>query len=553
MTSPHVRRLTSRRNRTTARFIDYATRHGVSASALAGVRLPWYEFRSGDLGSAPDGTGQSGDIAEILIFDEIGGSFGVDATDFVQELNAVTASRIRLRINSPGGSVFDALAIANALRHHPAYVSAYVDGLAASAASFVATAADEVTMMPGSQMMIHDASAMSDGNSVDMARMATFLDRQSDNIAGLYALKAGGEVDHWRELMRAETWLYGVEAVDLGLADRTYSDTSARVEARMMRSFDLTPFRYAGREQAPEPAGVRRAVVEVDTAKAQVQIDTLTARIDALGGDMQARSATAPVAGDLASAARDRAAAMGTDGGTRAALPVDTGRARLVPATAQLKARMTERNGQQLYYLDGIASVTDRRYRMWDTFGEYDEIVERSAFAETLAASPDVAFLLNHKGMTMARTQANTLTLSMTERGLRSQAWLNPKRQDVCDLVVAIEDGNITEMSFAFMLEEGVWADDFTTFRITRLSMDRGDVSAVNYGANPYTSIAARSREILADLDQLPPGLARAALARLSARNDVDTASVPPAPALPAPAPRAAEDVDFYLAMLNLA
>jgi hypothetical protein len=66
------------------------------------------------------------------------------------------------------------------------------------------------------------------------------------------------------------------------------------------------------------------------------------------------------------------------------------------------------------------------------------------------------------------------------------------------------------------MLEEGWWSEDFTTFKITKLDIHRGDVSAVNYGANPYTSIAARSREILADLEQLPEGAKRAALARLT-------------------------------------
>lgn len=233
------------------------------------------------------------------------------------------------------------------------------------------------------------------------------------------------------------------------------------------------------------------------------------------------------VATDLASASRARAAALGGSNAqkTRSLLPSDTGQARMVPAGAHLKAALTERNGQQLYHLDGIASVTDRRYRMWDTFGEYDEVVDRAAFADTLANNPDVAFLLNHKGMTMARTHAGTLELSLTDQGLRSQAWLNPKRQDVQDLVLAIEDKNITEMSFAFMLEDGVWDEDFTTFRITRLSLDRGDVSAVNYGANPYTSIAARSSEILADLDRMPAGMARAALARLSARGDVAAAA----------------------------
>jgi hypothetical protein len=122
----------------------------------------------------------------------------------------------------------------------------------------------------------------------------------------------------------------------------------------------------------------------------------------------------------------------------------------------------------------------------------------------------------------MARTANDTLNLSMDDVGLRTEAWLNPKRQDVSDLVLAIEDRDITEMSFAFMLDEGWWSDDFETFKITKVSLDRGDVSAVNYGANPFTSIAARQQEILTDLRLAGPGVARAALAELMQRADFE-------------------------------
>jgi len=251
-----------------------------------------------------------------------------------------------------------------------------------------------------------------------------------------------------------------------------------------------------------------------------------------------------------ADAAKARAAAIGGTGGPEVRdhnPPQETGRARLLPATAQLRAKLETRGDQQYYHLEGIASVTDKAYRMWDMFGEYDEIVERGAFTDTLAANPDVAFLLNHKGMTMARTSAGTLQLAMADDGLKSDAWLNPKRQDVKDLILAIEERSITEMSFAFMLEEGWWSEDFQTFKISKLNIDRGDVSAVNYGANPYTSIAARSREIFADLDHLPTGAARAALDQLAARQDLVVAAPEPQPE---PAPEAS--ISFYEALLNL-
>ncbi len=156
--------------------------------------------------------------AEVCIYDEIG-YFGVSANDFIRDLSAIKASTISLRINSPGGDVFDGVAIYNAIRRHKATVTAYVDGIAASAASFIAMAADRVVMSPHSQMMIHEASGLVIGNADDMRQMADILDKSSDNIASIYAQKAGGSVEEWRARMRDETWMSDREAVDLGLAD----------------------------------------------------------------------------------------------------------------------------------------------------------------------------------------------------------------------------------------------------------------------------------------------------------------------------------------------
>jgi HK97 family phage prohead protease len=205
--------------------------------------------------------------------------------------------------------------------------------------------------------------------------------------------------------------------------------------------------------------------------------------------------------------------------------------ARMLPFPALMRAEAVEWNGMGRYQLDGIASTTEQPYRMFDMFGEYDEVIDRAAFNETLSADPDVAFLVNHKGVTMARSRPNgrgyrSLELSVGATGLQSRAFLNPERQDVKDLVHAIRDNDITEMSFAFRIDDGEWDEDFTKFRIRKVDLNRGDVSAVNYGANPYTSIAARSTELLRDLDRLPVGAARAALERLQARRELQTTVV---------------------------
>lgn len=270
-----------------------------TAADLRNLKLPWYVIRNADT-PAPDGPPQKktapdeepdGDepAAEILIYDEIGGSFGVAAEDFVLDLQGITASNIDVRINSPGGSVFDAVAIYNALVKHPANVTTYVDSLAASAASIIAMAGDQCVMMVGSQMMIHDALGAEMGNSRAFREMADFLDRQTENLATIYLAKAGDNgtsLDDWLKMMADETWMFAQEAVDLGLADSVYtraaqremmppeedqpeeSDDAAAVEdeetdpenaadidALMAITHRLTNrgYKYSGRNKAPAP------------------------------------------------------------------------------------------------------------------------------------------------------------------------------------------------------------------------------------------------------------------------------------------------------------
>jgi len=158
------------------------------------------------------------DSVEIGLYDEIG-MYGVSASDFVSELQAVDTGRITLRINSPGGDVFDGLAILNSLRNHRAVIDVVVDGLAASAASFIAQAGDTVKMSPNSVMMIHEASGVCLGNASDMRELADLLDKTSANIANIYSRRSGRSAEEHRAAMRDETWYTDREAVDAGLAD----------------------------------------------------------------------------------------------------------------------------------------------------------------------------------------------------------------------------------------------------------------------------------------------------------------------------------------------
>ena len=193
----------------------------------AGTR--WYEIRN------------QGGRATVRIYQEIG-YWGITAEDFAAELGALTASEIEVQINSPGGDVFDGVAITNILGAHPARIVAVVQGIAASAASFIATSADELVMNPGSMLMIHDASGGVWGWADDMRQMAVLLDQISDNIAGMYAVKAGGTAAEWRERMLAETWYTAEEAVTAGLADSVGAASTADAPADAQVDDDPSPF-----------------------------------------------------------------------------------------------------------------------------------------------------------------------------------------------------------------------------------------------------------------------------------------------------------------------
>jgi ATP-dependent protease ClpP protease subunit len=202
------------------------------------------------------------DEAEVMLYDEVGGWFGATADQFIADLRGITAPNLRLRINSPGGSVFEGIAIANAVRSHPANVTVQVDGIAASIASVIAMAGDRIEMAPNSMLMIHDASGVCLGNASDMEEMAELLDLISDNIADAYASRAGGTRDQWRDRMRAETWYLPEDAVENGLADEAVqvpkSGTPAEPneeesEPDMARAYDLAAYGYTGpRREEPK-------------------------------------------------------------------------------------------------------------------------------------------------------------------------------------------------------------------------------------------------------------------------------------------------------------
>lgn len=223
---------------------------------------------------------------EVLIYSEIGDSWwgeSVSATNFTRLIDELDVDTLTVRINSPGGDVFDGTAIMNSLKRHPAHVTAIVDGLAASAASFIAVGgADELIMAEGSQLMIHDPISWGAGNAAEFAKTVSMLDKIADQMAGIYARKAGTPATEWREAMREETWFTAEEAVATGLADSIEGSIPADLDvAAFAGGRVFATFKHSGRGDAPAPAILnRRGQPPAGTAPTGAEGGTMTFRND---------------------------------------------------------------------------------------------------------------------------------------------------------------------------------------------------------------------------------------------------------------------------------
>ena len=160
--------------------------------------------------------------AEVYLYDVIGEDMfgGVSAKNFADQLDAVgPLDTITVRINSPGGSVFDGTAIYNTLKRNQARKIVEIEGVAASAASFIAMAGDEIHMAENAFMMIHQAQGFAMGPESEMRKMADVLDKMDETIAKIYANRSGRKPDTMMRMMVDETWFTAQEAVDAKLAD----------------------------------------------------------------------------------------------------------------------------------------------------------------------------------------------------------------------------------------------------------------------------------------------------------------------------------------------
>jgi ATP-dependent protease ClpP protease subunit len=169
--------------------------------------------------------------ATLMIYDEIG-YWGLTAQDLIAQVSEISGP-LNVHINSPGGEVFEGKAIYTYLADR-GDVAVTVTSLAASIASVIAMAADpgQLFISKHAQMMIHDAWGACMGNASDMRELADLMDKLSNSIAGIYADRTGLSVDHWRDLMKAETWFDDQEAVNAGLADKVLDPKAAQDSSR---------------------------------------------------------------------------------------------------------------------------------------------------------------------------------------------------------------------------------------------------------------------------------------------------------------------------------
>ncbi|PHQ96435.1 MAG: hypothetical protein COB39_12160 [Marinosulfonomonas sp.] len=222
--------------------------------------------------------------AEISIYDEIG-AYGVSAKAFLADLGKLPdKAPLTLRLNSPGGSVFDAVAIYNALQRHAGTVTVSIDGIAASAASYIAMAGDEIIMPENAFLMIHDPSGMVMGTAADMRSMAEALDKIGGSLLRGYAAKSGKAEDEIAALMAKETWLDAGEALEIGFAD-TMSEP-----VKMAARFDVGQFKNTPPEiieavtakDEPAVAGLETKPESTPGTKADPMPDSAAIRNEAM-------------------------------------------------------------------------------------------------------------------------------------------------------------------------------------------------------------------------------------------------------------------------------
>lgn len=210
--------------------------------------------------------------ADISIYDEIGG-WGISARQFAEELTALgNISSINLHIHSPGGSVFDGIAIYNLLKNHPASKTVYIDGLAASMASVIAMVGNPIIMPENAMMMIHRPWGIAGGDAEEIRNYAAVLEKMEAVVIPAYTEKTGKTPEEIAAMLAAETWMSGKECVEMGFADKALSPVKAmaHLQSKRLEEFEHMPTSIKNMIMAPQNNAGNLPTIVAPVAQAPV-------------------------------------------------------------------------------------------------------------------------------------------------------------------------------------------------------------------------------------------------------------------------------------------
>lgn len=239
-------------------------------------------------------------LYDVIVSDDLEAEWvgGIAPKPFINALKTMTGT-VHIRINSPGGDVFGATAMAQAMREYPGEIICHVDGVAASAASVIAISGSKTVMAPGSLLMIHNAWTMAVGDRHELLDTASLLEKVDGMLAEGYAAKTGGDVGSFRTMMDEETWFTPAEAMSAKLAD-AIADKSSAPSA----SWDLSVF-----AKAPQAALTRTTTV-TETTEITVETTVEVQTVEVVSGEKSAMTPEDSTANEIEARKRHHAAAM---------------------------------------------------------------------------------------------------------------------------------------------------------------------------------------------------------------------------------------------------
>lgn len=205
-----------------------------------------------------------GEVAKVYVYDVIDSYWGANAAELVAALANVKDKEVELHINSPGGDVFEARAMSAAIAGHPMKVTAYIDGVAASAATYLALAANEVHMIDGGLFMVHNSWTFAYGNKTELRQTSDLLEKIDGTISADYQRKTGATAEQVAAWMDAETWFTAQEAMDAKFIDVIDANTKGEKAAA---KWNLSAYANAPKQQ---PSGPSQAELN-ELAAAQLQ------------------------------------------------------------------------------------------------------------------------------------------------------------------------------------------------------------------------------------------------------------------------------------------